>query len=446
MSELVTTKDDASKVALPAIKPLSSDLLTALTQALHVDRGVLAQDDQIEHAWINLPRLLSRIPPQHRTETLVRMCVAVATGLFDSAINYAWNAVVVELRNKVRRFGLSVVPQVIAAPFDEEALVKLRDSELLDLCLKLNLISEEGYFLLSQNREVRNNFSVAHPSVAMLDEDEFLNFLNRCGRHALSDEHNPKGVDLQALLTAIKASRFTTQQLDQWAERVTETFEAQRELLIGTLHGIYCDPASNEQTRLNALDLCAKVSSLFTPRINSNLVDRHQDYAAKGDADRHKASRQFFERMHLVALLGDAEVHHIVSSACDSLLTTHQSWDNFYNEPPFAQRLLEITSQGRVPDTVRDKFVETVITCGVGTQYGVSNAALPAYEKMVQSFSPAEVGVMLNLPAGNGTVAFRIRSCNRCARQFQALVKLLNPASVPTVAQPRYKEILATQL
>jgi len=133
-------------------------MLSALTTALGVERSILAADDQIQHAWETLPRLLSRIPPHLRSETLVRMCVAVGTGLFDSAINYAWNAAIIELRGKVRRFGLTVIPQVISKTFDEAALLDLKDAELLVLCLKLNLISEDGFFLLDQCRDVRNNF------------------------------------------------------------------------------------------------------------------------------------------------------------------------------------------------------------------------------------------------------------------------------------------------
>jgi hypothetical protein len=142
MSKVSLPVVPATQVALPAIADVTGQMLTALTDALGVDRGVLATDKQIEHAWINLPRLLARIPAEHRSETLVRMCVAVATGLFDSAINYAWNAAVLELREKVRRFGLGVVPQVIGQPFDEDALVDLNDADLLQLCLTLNLISE----------------------------------------------------------------------------------------------------------------------------------------------------------------------------------------------------------------------------------------------------------------------------------------------------------------
>jgi hypothetical protein len=443
---LVPTASPPNAVSLPSILPQSSSLLNALTTALAVDRSVLALDGQIEHAWSNLPRLLSRIPPQHRSDTLVRMCVAVATGLFDSAINYAWNAVVVELRSKVRRFGLKVVPQVTGTAFDETSLVNLRDADLLELCLKLNLISEEGYFLLDQNRDIRNNFSVAHPSIATLDEDEFLNFLSRCGRYALSDESNPKGVDLQALLSALKVSRFTPHQLEEWVKRFRETFEAQRELLVGTLYGIYCDPTSSEETRLNAIDVCKEGLPLFTPRINSNLVDRHQEYTAKGDIDRQKASRQFFERLALLPLLGDVELHHVISAACDNLWAVHNGMNNFYNEPPFAERLQEITAQARVPESVRDKFVITVVACAIGTRYGSSDASVPTYKKLVQSFSPAEIGIMLNLPNLSNIVASNVRSIPRCAKMYQELVRLISASSVPTYAQTTYGQWISASL
>lgn len=433
----------AVAVNLPQVSKLTSSLLNQLTAALHVERGVVALDDQIDHAWANLPRLLNRIPPQHRTEALVRMCIAVATGLFDAAVNYAWNAVILELREKVRRFGLNVVPQITSTHFDEESLIKLRDSELLDICLKLNLISEDGYFLLSQNREIRNNFSVAHPSMGYLDEDEFLNFLSRCSRHALSEEHNPKGVDLQALLNALKAGRFNAQQREEWVSRINQTFDAQRELLVGTLSGLYCDPASSEETRQNAMELCSRISDKFTPKIRSNLVDRHQEYAAKGDEARHKASRQFLERLQILSLLSGAELHSIISVACENLVNVHNSMNNFYNEPPFASRLAEITSQIGIPESIRYKFVETVVMCGIGNRYGTSAGAISSYEGMVKAFSPAEVKIMLEQPISNSMNSYKINNYARCRAEFQRLVKLIDPASVPSVAQPMYNNVIS---
>lgn len=432
----------STAITLPATAGMTGPMLTALTQALGVERSILASDDQIEHAWTNLPRLLSRIPPDQRSETLVRMCVAVATGLFDSAINYAWNAAIVELRAKVRRFGLTAIPQVTSEPFDEAALLDLKDADLLTLCLKLNLISEEGYFLLDQCRDVRNSFSAAHPSMGALDEDELLAFLNRVGRHALANEHNPRGVDIRAFLAATKAARFTPAQLDTWRMRIAETFDAQREMLFGTLHGIYCDTASGEEARVNALSICELFAVTMTPQALSALVGRHEDYRAKGDEARHKASQQFFVHLGKLALLGDTEMHGLIATAAGQLLSVHNAFNNFYNEPPFADRLASLASQNGIPESARFDFVNAVVTCATGNPYGVSHAALPAYHAMIKSFSPAEVRIMLELPASNSSVGSRIRSHSRCKVKFKELVGLLDSSSVPTVVRSIYDKWL----
>ena len=148
---LVKTQSAAfPSVDLPDVSPLASPLLKQLTAALGVPRDVVATDDQIDHAWSQLPRLIKRIPPELRDQRIVKMCVAVASGLFDAAINYVWNAAVVELRQKVRRFGIAVVPQVLDdKSFDEDSLSDLKDAELLDLCLKLNLIDDDDLKLRS---------------------------------------------------------------------------------------------------------------------------------------------------------------------------------------------------------------------------------------------------------------------------------------------------------
>jgi hypothetical protein len=298
--------------------------LKQLTAALGVPRDVVASDEQIDHAWSQLPRLIKRIPPALRDERIVKMCVAVASGLFDAAINYVWNAAITELREKVRRFGIAVVPQVIDdKSFDENTLLDLKDAELLDLCLKLNLIGDDDFFFLDQCRATRNSFSAAHPADGIVDEDEFLAFLSRCQKHALSSTYNPKGVNTKVLLAALKASRFKKEQRQEWERRIQETYDVQRELIFVMLHGIYCDPASSEEARLNALSICETFSEEFSPKTRSALVDRHQEYKAKGDEARQKASRQFFEELGQLSLLSDGEIHGIFTTAGRKLLSVH---------------------------------------------------------------------------------------------------------------------------
>ena len=434
---------EKNKVQLPAVIKRTKPTLEALTSALGVSRDILASDAEIATVWENLPGILSKVPPDLRTEGLARMCVAVMAGLFDSAINYVWNCAVIELRDKVRRFGLNAVQQVVDdADFDEKKLLDMKDAELLILCLKLNLVTEDGYFFLDHCRDIRNNFSAAHPAVGKIDEHEFLSFTNRCAKHALGNEINLVGVDISAFMLALKADAFTDEQNDTWVQNLKKTYETQRELLFGTLHGLYCDPASTEETRLNAVRISTQFVEDFTPQIKSNLIDRHQEYVANGDEIRHKASQIYFKKLGQLALLSESERHALISNTCKNLYSVHQGWDNFHNEPPFAARVAELSSQGGVPETAKAEFVSTVATCAVGNLYGTSNAAWLYYRSMIQNFSPAEVSILLSLPSSKALVANRIKRHNRCCVKFKEIVSLLSVETVPTRSKAIYKKWL----
>ena len=399
-----TMPKEGEDIRLPQLRDLTGNMLSELTTTLGVDRNVVASDDQIGQVWSQLSRLIQRIPQGLRNETtikdcIIKACIAIASGLFDSAINYMWNAAVVELRQKVRRFGLQVILQIIDdKSFDERKLLNLRDAELPDLCLRLNLISDQNYFFLNQCRETRNNYSAAHPSSGHVSEDEVVGFISRCQEHALSNTQNPKGVDTCKFLISLKSSRFKKEQRDEWENRIRGTFDEQRELIFGMLHGIYCNPDSGEEARVNALSICLAFKDEFTSKTQSYLLDRHQDYKANGEDKWYVASQQFFEKLELASLLGEGEVHSLITSASRTLLRVHDEWNNFYNEPPFAERLECLSRNSSIPESAQAVFVEAVITCGIGNIYGVSNAAMPSYRAMVKSFSPKEIKIMLSLP------------------------------------------------
>lgn len=436
---IVKSATNLPKVILPNIGSLSEPLLNEVTAAFGLNRDIIADEEAIEHAWGQLPRQLGKIPIELRDERLLRMCVAVASGLFDAAINYVWNATIVELREKVRRFGLAVVPQLLDdSSFDEKRLTGLKDAELLDLCRKLNLIGEDDYFFLDQCRDTRNNFSVAHPAAGAVDEDEFISFLSRCRKHGLVQSQDPQGVDTKAFLNAIKAGKFKKPQQEEWERRLADTFDAQRELLFGTLHGIFCDSGAEEHARQNARSICLEFADSFSPKSASALVDRHQDYKAKGDEVRFQASSQFFEQIGRLDLLGNAELHAIITKACAALMQVHQAFDNFYNEPPFATRLREIAESTAVPKTAQEPFVEVIVTCATGNPYGVCRNAITDYRNLISSFSPAEIAIMLDLPNSKTIVGNRIRGDADCRRRFRKCVTLLQKESVPTSSKAAF--------
>lgn len=439
MNEIIVKEEPA----LPALPATVLPALEQLTAALGIPRTALASTEEIEYAWRDLPRELREIPEALRGELIARMCVAVSTGLFDGAMNYIWNAAVLHLRDKIRTFGLPVVAQIKQNDFEEKHLLELQDSRLLELCLKLNIIDEDGFFFLDQCRDVRNNFSAAHPTLGKINDREFTTFLNRCVRYALADSALPRGVDIGAFISAVKGPRFNAQQCGIWIQRLTETHDAQRQMLVTMAHGIYCDPNTPEQARLNSIDLCSGLLQAFNASIKSEIINSHSEYVAKGYQDKHAASLQFFEKLGLLGLLNESEQHHIFTRAISRLWDVHNGTNNFYNEPAFAERLLELSAQGAVPETAQEQYVQTVGCCRVGNGCGVSNAAVRYYDQMIQNFSPREISTLIQSASTNiNPLGRRVSAGGSYRVNFKAMLGLLDAASIPNVVSAAYAQFI----
>lgn len=213
--------------------------------------------------------------------------------------------------------------------------------------------------------------------------------------------------------------------------------------LITTIHGIYCDSTTAEHGRLNVLDICYNLRDYFTSTVKSELINNHSDYIAKGSEDKHIASQQFFEKLGLLGLLNDAEKHDLFYRAIKRLWDVHNGMNNFYNEPPFAERLLEITSQEIVPEVTQDFFVQTVMCCRIGNGYGISNAAEPFYDEIIQSFSPAEIATLMSAIIDSKSHIFRRISDKRdCRTNLKNALKLIDINSVPNSVKVEYSNLI----
>jgi len=440
------SKTIKSKLSLPEFQEDELNFLEELTASIGVPREVIASNDQIEEVWEMLPKILNKIPIEYRNPLLARMCVAIKTGLFDSAINYAWNLSVLSLRNKLEDFGLAVASQLLEKDLTDGKLKEIMDTILLEYCLELNLLSEDGYYFLNQCRDIRNSYSAAHPvqSEEIIDQYEVISFFNRCAKYSFDKSSDPRGIDVKNFIGVIKNSKLEGPQKKHWLELILQTNEKQRDFISKTLHGIYCDDSSAEISRINCLELCRKLKSSFTPKILSNFINQHHEYLANGKLKKHDASRIFFEKLGLLDIFSEEERHAIVSRATKNLMDVHQGFNNFYNEPPFAERLFEISLQGAIPDYTKPEFVEVVITCAVGNFYGISNAAFIFYEKIIKNFTPGEIDLMLKIPKMKTIVSERISNYPQCKKRFIDLIKLLNSESIPTSLIKIYKKYLSS--
>ncbi|XZT44093.1 hypothetical protein ACT439_15650 [Acinetobacter baumannii] len=435
----MTTNSINPIVNLPNITATTVVGINTLLPALNIPRTILASDDAIEYSWGNLPRQLKNIPSEHRNELIAKMCIAVSVGLFDSAINYVWNAAILSLREKLKSFGLSVVAQILQRDFEEKHLYDLQDSELLDICLQLNILDQQAYFFLSQAIFTRNNYSAAHPSIGMIDENELLAFSNRCIQYALANPTQHTGVVLKDFIDNLKFGAYSDLQKVHWISSLNQTYDEQRTVLVKMMHGMYCDANSAETTRQNIINLCSAIKDMFTAQLKSELITNHNSYKAKGDEDKYKASLKFFELLGLLGLLDSTEIHSLFHRAIQRLYQVHEASNNFYNEPPFAERVFEITQQHSVPSTIQELYVHHVVCCYIGNGYGVCNAAVPFYEAMIKNFSPVEIGLMLKLGSNpKNMLGYRVENVSSCKRRFGLVLDLINLDSIPDSAKAIY--------
>jgi len=432
------------KKELIQIEGLHHKDLDAITSSLQISRDILASDDEIWLALQSLPWVLNDIPRELITKGIAKMCIAVSCWLFDSGLNYIWNESINEIRKKVVNFWLFNVWELLnKESFDDRKLYDLKDSELIDLALQLNLITEEGFFHLDKCRDIRNHFSAAHHPLGDVDQYELLNFSNKCVRYALSNENNPIGVNIWEFTESLKNWKYDNEQIKAWIERLTMTHQAQRELLLWRLYFMYCDDSSSETTRVNALTIFLKMDNEITPSLKSLLLEQHQNYVVDWKEKSRWASRNFFENTGNLHLLWESELNSVLSKACKNLIDSHHWMQNFHNEPPFAERLYELSDKSAIPSILQQRYVETVLLCWVWNGYGVSTLAFPFYKKMVAGFSPKEIQYMFSMADDKDTLLWRRLSYwGNYKSFFKWLVENIDESSVPTEVKSSYNKWL----
>jgi len=136
---------------------------------------------------------------------------ATAIGLFDAALNYVWNEVVLNLRKKTSVYGIDLFFDAAVGGKnrelyrDEKDLGGLKDSVLLDTCRKLELISDVVYRKLDYILTMRNEVAASHPNVESIGGFELLGWLQTCIKDVLQDRPSDSAIKIRALVDNLKA-------------------------------------------------------------------------------------------------------------------------------------------------------------------------------------------------------------------------------------------------
>jgi len=372
-------------------------VVNEVVASLGMPRDILPPDEDISIALTLLPRELNLVPERLRNKFIAKAVVASSVGLFDGAIIYVWNCVITELRSRVSSFGMEMIAQISGSSKPDNFLDKIQDVDLIDLCYQLNIIDEQGHFYLQQCREIRNHASIAHPSNIDIDDRELINFISRCCKYGLSEIRISTGIDIKSL-NAILSIEDNSESLDHFVSILNTTFRSQQTLIYQILYSNYIDPSKTSTVRANALRIAKSASNVLSdnPEIIVELLEKHQSNLLSGSKDKRINSTNFIEAIGQLNSLSDVEKISAFRKAINHLRTAHYGMNNFYNEPPFAERLQELSEKiTPIPEPIIEKYVEVNLECYVGNSYGVSWAAIGFCEKMLKNLTPKGIEYML---------------------------------------------------
>ncbi|MED4714406.1 MULTISPECIES: hypothetical protein [Bacillus] len=417
-------------------------IISSLTSALGIPRTVLANQEDIEIVWTNLRRTLENVKLEYRHELLARMVVSVRMGLFSAAVNDMWNTAILALRQKVKNFGYSEASSFLEREINEKKLKEeIRDKDLIDICVELGFLDDDSYFFINTCREMRNNYSSAHPSDSMLDGVELNYFMHQCTKHILSNDTQYVGFPVSNFMSVIKQDKISEQTKDTFVEKILKANDLQKSAILKMLFANYVDEKNNENVRLNCLLISQDTWNTYNENAIAEILGLYSSYMMKNSNTKKAYSERFFEKVGALNLLPNDKVASIVLTAINDLEDAHHNMDNFYNEKPFAERLA-VSFDKKIPNPILKRYVYVVALCYVGNPYGTSDSASPFYEKMIKNFSLKEVEQLFILITEDNYLKYRIEGNTRCKKQFKSLVKLLNADAVPIKNKRAYESWL----
>lgn len=107
-----------------------------------------------------------------------------------------------------------------------------------------------------------------------------------------------------------------------------------------------------------------------------------------------------------------------------------------------AERLNEITQSLEIPESLKYFYVNCVLMCYIGNEYGVSNCSIEYYENMIKNFKPKEIEIMLNIDKADDIIITRLKRSASCRKRYVESLKLLNLASLTPLQTSNYNELL----
>jgi hypothetical protein len=395
-TDLVVSRPVQSRIGA-----LDHDLAQYLKTLELPDKGILAPLSERAKVFALLPQVVSVLRPEQKADAfyLSKFAAASAVGLFDAALNYLWDATVVELRGRVVLFDLSYFYDVTVTDPTErtrfqtvEDLVNLRDWDLIRGCKEIGLLSEIAYRQLDFVRDMRNYASAAHPNLYEVTGINLVAWLETCLRNVQAAPAEGPLIEIKRLVISLRSATLDDKQARPIQTSVKGLPGDLAISLLQATFGMYIDPDLEERVRTNVDLISASVWGRCGESARRGIGIKYGILAANGETVRAEFARRFLSRVDGLSYLPKAQLTVEIAECLSSLQKAHFAWGNFFNEEPHARTLLRLVPKsGEIPTDIIEDYVRVLVVCKLGNFYGVAHTAEPYYDQLIGMFRDPQI-------------------------------------------------------
>lgn len=372
--------------------------------------NILADYNQRTTIETNLVNFITKLDSETKREGryLSKFVAAASIGLFDAALNYVWNEVVINLRKKAVVYGLELFYDAAVGGSKredystEDDLSGIKDNTLINTCYKLELVSEIVSTKLHHILTMRNDIGSSHPNSYSINAFELLGWLETCVRDVLNDKPSEAAIQIKSFIDNLKT---TTDILDEptikgMEKPLSELSIQNTDNLLNNIFGIYVSDKATNIMRKNIALIAPFIWLNSSESVKFKLGIMLDGYKNNLHHEKHKLGLEFFTFCNGNKYQSLEAKIISLDELLDSLLDARYSWDNFHNEPPFMRKILTyFETENDIPKERIEKLLKIVLICRIGKGINYNNGVSPngriLYDKFFKLLGDDNIKLLL---------------------------------------------------
>lgn len=401
--------------------------------------GIIASTRERNLMSKNLPEAVQELSPQSKRNAiyLSKFVASSAIGLYDAALNYLWNEVVISLREKVNFYGLdlffdaAVGGELRDTYSTVEDLSSIKDNTLIDTCRKLELISDLLHEKLKHILYMRNNIGASHPTRESIKTYELLGWLETCVKDIIEDRPSEAAIFVQQLIVNLKNENLVIDEprIEQIKENLVQQNTRISGNLLTTLFSIFTKKNTSPNVRDNILKLAPVVWDVSPENKKYDIGFKLDHFAVNLDDETLALGNSFLEKCNGVHYKSEGTRSRELNSLLDRLMEAHSSRDNYHHEVPITRQIKKyIVEESDILPNIKDKLIKTILICriGNGNWYcdGVSPGAKSVYDEIIKLFNSKQINTLIKFMT-EPEVRNQFHTGN-CVFQTKQLLEIIN--------------------